>query len=88
VKYKAQAKNALYTLTTYANDVKKDPKAALVYIDRILAMDPADPNAIKIKEILLKAINKPAKTTPAPPKKTTSSTTKSGGGAGTVKKKQ
>ncbi|HKP32034.1 MAG TPA: tetratricopeptide repeat protein [Chitinophagaceae bacterium] len=86
VKYKSQAKTALYTLTTYANDVKKDPKAALAYIDRILVMDPDDANAIKIKDILTKAINRPAKTT-TPPKKNTSATTKSGGGAGTVKKK-
>ena len=85
-KYKQQAKNALFKLATNANDFKKDQKAALAYIDQILVFDPADPNAIKIKEILVKAINKPAKpaTTTNPPKKPA---TKSGGGANAPKKK-
>jgi len=84
-KYMGQAKNALFKLATNANDFKKDQKAALAYIDQILVFDPADPNAIKIKEILVKAINKPAKpATTSPPKKPT---TKSGGGATPAKKK-
>ena len=40
---------------------KKDPKAARDYIEKILVFDPADPNALNIKAILDKAINKPAK---------------------------
>jgi Flp pilus assembly protein TadD len=84
-KYMGQAKNSLFKLATNANDFKKDQKAALAYINQILAFDPADPNAIKIKEILEKAINRPAKsaTTTNPPKKPA---TKTGGGPAPKKK--
>ncbi len=73
VKFKKQAIIALWRLTTYANDVKKDPKAALAYVDRILALDPADPNAPKVRDILQKAVNKPQRTGTGntPEKKTT-----------------
>ena len=84
-KYKGQAKNSLFKLATNANDFKKDQKAALAYIEQILVFDPEDPNALKIKEILVKAINKPAKpaTTTNPPKKPS---TKTGGGPAPKKK--
>ena len=87
-KYKGQAKTALFKLATNANDFKKDQKAALAYIEQILVFDPVDPNALKIKEILVKAINKPAKpatntTTKPPPKKPAN---KSGGGQSPKKK--
>ncbi len=88
-KYKGQAKNALFKLASYANDMKKDPKAALAYVNQILAFDPADPNALKIKEILEKAINKPQKTTTTtkqPPAKKPAP--KTGGGGSAPKKKQ
>jgi hypothetical protein len=45
---------ALITLTTIANDVKKDSKTALAYIDRILEIDPANEFATKAKPILKK----------------------------------
>jgi len=85
-KYKGQAKNALFKLASYANDVKKDPKQALAYVNQILAFDPADPNAMKIQDILQKAINRPQKAaTPAkPPVKKPA--TKSGGGSSAKKK--
>ncbi len=84
-KYKVQAKNALFKLATNANDFKKDQKAALAYIEQILVFDPTDPNALKIQEILKKALSKPAKpATTTPPKKPA---TKSGGGAAAPKKK-
>lgn len=57
-KYKSQAVNALFKLTTYANDVKKDSKQALAYVDRILEIDPANQYAPKIKDVLQKAVNK------------------------------
>ena len=88
-KYKGQAKNARFKLATYYNDQKKDPKGALAQINEILAFDPTDPNALQIKAILEKAINRPAKqATPTKPPAKKTTTTKTGGGAGTAKKKQ
>src|SRR5205814_1977938 len=89
-KYKGQAKTALFKLASYANDVKKDPKQALAYINQILAFDPNDPNALTIQKILDKAINRPQKpasntTTTKPPAKKPA--TKSGGGGAASKKK-
>jgi lipopolysaccharide biosynthesis regulator YciM len=85
-KYKGQAKTALFKLASYANDVKKDPKMALDYINQILAFDPADPNALQIQDILKKALTKPQKpATTTPAKKPT---TKSGGGTAGAKKKK
>jgi Tfp pilus assembly protein PilF len=80
-KYKSQAIGALAALTSYYNDVKKDPKAALTYIDRILAIDPANAFANQVKPILQKASSKPA--APAPKKSGSSSgtTSKSGSAA-------
>jgi tetratricopeptide (TPR) repeat protein len=89
-KYKSQAVNGLFKLTTYANDVKKDAKAALAYVNRILQIDPANQYAPNIKNVLEKAINKPPqKQEPKPKTKTGggAATTKSGGGT-TTKKKQ
>jgi tetratricopeptide (TPR) repeat protein len=90
-KYKSQAVNALFKLTTYANDVKKEPKEALAYIERILVIDPANQYAPKIREVLQKAINKPARQETAPaakpkPKATTGS--KSGGASSGSNKKK
>ena len=89
VKYKRQAVSGLFKLTTYANDVKKDPKAALAYVNRILQIDPANQYAPNIKNVLEKAINKPAQKQTTPTKKsgTGATTTKSSAGT-TVKKKQ
>jgi len=83
-KYKGQAKNARFKLAAYYNDEKKDQKAALAQIDQILVFDPTDPNALKIKEILQKALTKPAKPATTPAKKPA---TKTGGGAAAPKKK-
>jgi tetratricopeptide (TPR) repeat protein len=89
-KYKGQAKTALFKLASYANDVKKDPKGALEYINQILAFDPADPNALQIADILKKALSRPQKaatntTTTKPPAKKPAP--KSGGGGAASKKK-
>jgi len=60
-KYKSQAISALYWLITYSNDIKKDPKEALGYAERILEIDPANANAQRVRDILHKAVNKPAR---------------------------
>ena len=72
VKFKAQATSAWTLLTTYYNDVKKDSKTALAYVDRILQVDPTNAFALQVKPILQKASSKPA-----PAQKP-----KSGGGGG------
>ena len=77
-KYKSQAVQSLITLTTIANDVNKDSKKALSYIDRILQIDPANAFALQVKPILQKAVNRPANSSPAPKRGgSSSSTTKS-----------
>jgi tetratricopeptide (TPR) repeat protein len=90
-KYKTQAVNAWFRLTTYQNDVKKDSRAALAYIDKILQADPGNQYAPKIKEVLQKAINRPAtqprqENKPATKPKTT--TSKTGGKSSGIQKKQ
>jgi tetratricopeptide (TPR) repeat protein len=91
-KYRTQAVNALFKLTTYANDVKKDSKQALGYVDRILEIDPGNQYAPKIKDVLQKAINKAnnprQESKPATKPKTTGSTKTSGSSSGGTKKKQ
>jgi Putative Zn-dependent protease, contains TPR repeats len=77
-KYKSQAVQALITLTTIANDVKKDSKTALAYIDRILEIDPANEFATKAKPILEKALNRAAQQKSS--SSTKSSTQKQGSG--------
>ena len=83
VKYKAQAVNALFLLTTHSNDILKDPKKALTYIDRILQIDPANQYAPKIKEVLQRAINRPARQESRP-----SGTNKTSGGGATSSNRQ
>jgi hypothetical protein len=83
VKYKSQAIGAWAALTSYYNDVKKDSKAALSYVDKILAVDPSNAFANQVKPILQKQASKPAQTTQ--PKKTGSSGTTSKSGAAAKK---
>jgi len=90
VKYKAQAISAWTYLTTYYNDAKKDSKTALTYVEKILAVDPANQFANAAKPVLQKQLSKPA-SSPAPKKNGggggSSSTSKSGTSAADVKKK-
>ncbi|MCS3796603.1 tetratricopeptide repeat protein [Niastella sp. OAS944] len=79
VKFKSQIINSYMYLAQYSNDAKKDPKAALAYVEKILAIDPANQFATAAKPALQKLINKPASPAPAP-KKTTGAT-KSGAAA-------
>jgi tetratricopeptide (TPR) repeat protein len=87
-KYKTQAVNALFTLTTQANDYRKDPKAALAYVERILEIDPGNQHAPRIRDILYKAVNKPARQETKPATKPAAKPKTGGGGssAGTKKK--
>lgn len=74
-KYKTQALNALFKLAGYYNDIKKDKDAAIASMDKVLAFDPTNADAIRIKEILTRP---PAKAPAAKPKpKTTSAKTSS-----------
>jgi hypothetical protein len=73
-KYKTQALNALFKLAGYYNDIKKDKEAAIASMDKVLAFDPTNADAIRIKEILTKP---PAKTPAAKPKSKTTSSKKS-----------
>jgi Tfp pilus assembly protein PilF len=79
VKFKSQAIGAYAALTSYHNDVKKDSKTALSYVDKILAIDPANAFANQVKPILQKQVNKPA--SPAPKKAGSGSTTSKSGAA-------
>jgi tetratricopeptide (TPR) repeat protein len=81
VKFKSQATGAYAALTSYYNDVKKDVKTALSYVDKILAIDPANSFALQVKPILQKQVNKPSQPAPAPKKTGSSGTSKSGGAA-------
>lgn len=72
VKFKNQAKQANFYLVSYYNDIKKDKQAAIGYIDKVLMIDPADADALRIKEIL----SRPPARTAAPKSKTP---TKTGG---------
>ncbi|TAH01007.1 MAG: tetratricopeptide repeat protein [Sphingobacteriales bacterium] len=59
---KAKNKSTLMTaygyLAGYQANIKKDFSAAIGYLDKILEIDPANPDAIKNKEILQKALSK------------------------------
>jgi tetratricopeptide (TPR) repeat protein len=61
-KDKAKNKNTLITaygyLAGYQANIKKDFTSAIGYLDRIIAIDPANADAIKNKEILQKAMQR------------------------------
>lgn len=54
-KYRGQAVSSYFYLVQYHNDIKKDPAKALEYIEKVLAIDPANETAVRIKDILSKA---------------------------------
>jgi len=72
-KYRRQAIDARFKLTVYYNDIKKDKSLALAELDKILAIDPANADAARIKDILSKPTPKQAA-----PKPKTGGTAKSG----------
>lgn len=79
-KYKSQALNSLFKLAGYYNDIKKDKDAALGAIDRVLVIDPANADAIRIKEILTRPAARPPASKPKPKPKPKSKTTKKSSG--------
>jgi tetratricopeptide (TPR) repeat protein len=84
VKYKAQIVGAFTYLAQYYNDAKKDSKTALSYVEKILAIDPANQFANAAKPVLQKQVNsKPA--SPAPKKSGGSGSTTSKSGAAAKK---
>lgn len=62
VKFKAQIIQGYKVLAQYHNNVKKDKDSAIVYLEKVLAMDPADAQAPKFIEMLKKAPKQPANT--------------------------
>jgi hypothetical protein len=66
VKFKSQIINSYMYLAQYYNDAKKDAKTALSYVDKILAIDPANQFATTAKPALQKLLSKPAGPAPAP----------------------
>jgi Tfp pilus assembly protein PilF len=81
VKFKAQIISAYTYLTTYYNDAKKDSKTALAYVDKILAIDPANQFANAAKPVLQKQLSKPASPAPKKTGGSGSTTSKSGSAA-------
>jgi tetratricopeptide (TPR) repeat protein len=65
IKYRAQAVGSYFALAQYYNDIKKDKETAVVYLRRVLDVDPTNPNAPKFIEILTR---KPKPAAPAKPK--------------------
>jgi hypothetical protein len=84
-KYKRQAIDARFKLTVYYNDIKKDKQAAIAELDKILAMDPANADAARIRDILSKA---PAPKQPAQPKPKTGGAAKTGASPPAASKKK
>lgn len=80
VKFKNQAVSSHFYLVSYYNDIKKDKESAVNHIDSVLAIDPSNADAARIKDILTKPA-KPAQQTKPKPKATSTSTTKSAGSA-------
>ena len=70
-KFKNQAIQANFYLVQYYNDIKKDKQTAVSYIDRVLAIDPANADAIRIREILTRVTPQRPPAKPKTPAKTT-----------------
>ena len=66
VKYKAQIVSSYSFLASYYNNIKKDKETAISYLQKILEVDPANPDAPKFIEILKRPPAKqPAQRQPA-----------------------
>ena len=66
IKYKSQILTSYGFLASYYNNVKKDKKAAIAYLSKILEVDPTNPDARRFIDILNKPPKQPA--APAKPK--------------------
>jgi cytochrome c-type biogenesis protein CcmH/NrfG len=54
IKYRSQILEAYFYLASYYNDVKKDKQSAIYNLQRVMEVDPSNPNASKFIEILKK----------------------------------
>lgn len=72
-KFKTQAISSNFYLVSYYNDIKKDKATAISYVDRVLAIDPANADAIRIREILSRPAARPTQQQAKPKPKTTGS---------------
>jgi len=75
-KYKSQAIFANFYLVSYYNDIAKDMETAISYVDKVLEIDPANADGLRIKEILTKASQK--QTAPKSNQPKTKSTSQAG----------
>ncbi len=66
-KYKLQVTGSYKYFVAYYANIKKDIPTAITYCDKILALDPADADALNNKQALMMPA-KPAKAAPAPKK--------------------
>jgi tetratricopeptide (TPR) repeat protein len=64
IKYKSQILISYFFLAQYYNDIKKDKQTAIAYLQKVLEVDPTNPNASKFITIL----SRPAKQAAAKPK--------------------
>lgn len=55
-KFKGQAMTSYWYLIQYYNDIKKDKETALIYLNKILEIDPANGDALKYKSIFEKQL--------------------------------
>lgn len=76
-KFKSQAISANFYLVQYYNDVMKDRETAIEYLDKVLEIDPANEDAVRIKGILNKASKQPATRSKSTSKSVTAANTKS-----------
>lgn len=60
VKFKAQIIESYLYLVPYYYDLKKDKDSAIVYLNKVLAIDPANNTANRFKEAIEKANSRPA----------------------------
>ncbi|MEP6628772.1 MAG: hypothetical protein ABJA32_12345, partial [Ginsengibacter sp.] len=56
-------------LVAYHYNIKHDKDSAIIYNDKILTVEPADPTALKTKEALSAVPKKPSAPAAAPPAK-------------------
>jgi tetratricopeptide (TPR) repeat protein len=77
VKYKSQIIRAYFTLASYHNDIKKDKATAIVYLQKVLEVDPTNANA----QNFIKILQTPAR--PAQPARPRTGTTGSSGASST-----
>ncbi len=81
VKFKNQAVSSHFYLVSYYNDIKKDKEAAVSHINRVLAIDPSNADAARIREILIKPARPTQPQSKPKPKTSTSSAKSSNAGA-------